>query len=116
MHEMSLAGGILKLVEDAALREGFTQVNRLELQVGKLAGVELASLRFALEVAGQGTCLQGAEVCIDEPAGQGWCMRCARTVEVHERGQACPQCGSAQLVTTGGDQLRVVGLVVHEGA
>jgi hydrogenase nickel incorporation protein HypA/HybF len=112
MHEMSLAGGILKLVEDAAARESFARVTRLNLQAGKLAGVELAALRFALDVVSRGTCLDGAEFCIDEPAGQGWCMQCARPVEVHQRGQACPLCGGWQLVAQGGDQLRVVDMVV----
>lgn len=116
MHEMSLAGGILKLVEDAAAREGFSQVSRLDLQVGRLAGVELASLRFALEVVARGTCLEGAEVCIEEPPGRGWCMPCAQNVEVHAHGQTCPRCGSAQLMATGGDELRVVGLIVRDGA
>jgi hydrogenase nickel incorporation protein HypA/HybF len=111
---MSLAGGILQLVEEAAARDGFMQVKRLELQVGKLAGVELSALRFALEVASHGTCLAGAEISIDEPAGQGWCMPCAQNVAVHARGQGCPLCGGSQLLTTGGDQLRVLGLVVPD--
>jgi len=112
MHEMSLAGGILKLVEDAALREGFGRVAQLRLEAGKLAGVELSALRFALQVVSRGTCLEAAEFLIDEPPGQGWCLNCAQTVEVHERGQPCPRCGGWQLVTNGGDRLRVVDMQV----
>lgn len=114
MHEMSLAGGILKLVEDAAAREGFSRVTWLRLEVGRLAGVELSSLRFALQAVAPGTCLEAAELQIDEPPGQGWCMVCSAEVEVHERGQPCPRCGGFQLVARGGDQLRVVELRVAD--
>ena len=114
MHEMSLAGGILQLVEDAATREGFSRVTLLHLEAGKLSGVELASLRFALEAVSRGTCLEGARIEIDEPPGQGWCMRCSLEVAVHEHGQACPQCGGYQLVARGGDQLRVLDLRVAD--
>lgn len=114
MHEMSLAGGILKLVEDAASREGFARVSRLNLQCGKLAGVELAALRFALDVVSRGTVLDGAEFVIDEPAGDGLCMACGQPVAVTQRGQDCPHCGSGQVVARGGDQLRVVDMIVHD--
>ena len=49
MHEASLAGGILQLVEDAARREKFRRVTLLRLEAGQLAGVETRALRFALE-------------------------------------------------------------------
>jgi len=49
MHEASLAGGVLQLVEDAARREGFTRLISLRLEAGELAGVDVRALRFALE-------------------------------------------------------------------
>jgi hydrogenase nickel incorporation protein HypA/HybF len=74
MHEMSLAGGILKVVDDAASREPFARVQRLTLAAGALAGVEVRALRFALEAMAPGTRLEGAEIVIHEPPGQAWCM------------------------------------------
>ena len=40
MHEASLAGGILQLVERTAERERFARVTHLRLEAGQLAGVE----------------------------------------------------------------------------
>jgi hydrogenase nickel incorporation protein HypA/HybF len=114
MHEASLAGGILKLVEDSARREGFARVTRLRLEAGQLAGVEPRALRFALEALAPGTCLQGTRVEIDEPAGQAWCMRCCTGVAIAQRGDACPQCGGHQLQPTGGTELRVVEMLVED--
>lgn len=114
MHEMSLAGGILKLVEDAARRERFSRVSRLRLEAGQLAGVEPRALRFALDAIAPGTVLDGAQVDIDEPPGQAWCMDCATRVEIVQRGDACPHCGGFKLQPVGGTELRVVDLMVED--
>lgn len=114
MHEMSLAGGILKVVDDAAAREGFARVRRLTLEAGALAGVEVRALRFALEAISPGTRLDGAEFVIDEPPGQAWCAGCAATVAIAARTDACPRCGGYGLRPTGGTALRVVDLLVAD--
>lgn len=116
MHELSLAGGVLRVVEDAARRERFERVSRLTLEVGALSGVEPQALRFALQATAAGTCLDGAEFVFIEPPGQAWCLRCACTVALAARGDACPRCGSYQLQPTGGTELRVVDLIVHDAA
>jgi hydrogenase nickel incorporation protein HypA/HybF len=114
MHEASLAGGILTLVEDSARREGFARVTRLRLEAGQLAGVEPRALRFALEALAPGTALQGATFEIDEPPGQAWCLRCGGTVEIAQRGDPCPACAGYQLQPTGGTELRVVEMLVED--
>jgi hydrogenase nickel incorporation protein HypA/HybF len=114
MHELSLAGGILKVVEDAAARDGFTRVSRLVLEAGALAGVEVRALRFALEAIAPGTLLEGAEVHIDEPAGRAFCLRCGESVIIASRADPCPDCGSHQLAPTGGLDLKVRELIVHD--
>lgn len=114
MHEASLAGGILQLVEDAARREGFRRVRRLQLEAGQLAGIEVRALRFALEALAPGTCLEEARIDIDEPPGQAWCLPCATTVALAQRGDACPHCSRYQLQPTGGTELRVLELLVED--
>jgi hydrogenase nickel incorporation protein HypA/HybF len=114
MHEMSLAGGILKVVEDAAMKEHFRRVQRLTVEAGALAGVELRALRFALDAVSPGTCLDGAEIVIEQTPGQAWCLRCAQTVPIDARTDACPHCGGYQLQATGGTELKVRDLLVHD--
>jgi hydrogenase nickel incorporation protein HypA/HybF len=112
MHELSLAAGVLQLVEDAAQRERFQQVRRLTLQAGALAGVELRALRFALEALAPGTALEGADLVIEQAPGQAWCLQCAATVAIESRTDACPGCGGYQLQPTGGTELKVLDLLV----
>jgi hydrogenase nickel incorporation protein HypA/HybF len=114
MHEMSLAGGILRVVEDAAAREHFKRVSRLTLEAGALAGVEVRALRFALEAMRSGTVLEGAAIEIDEPAGTAWCMPCGCSVIIASRADPCPRCGGWQLTPTGGTELKVRELIVHD--
>jgi hydrogenase nickel incorporation protein HypA/HybF len=114
MHEVSLAGGILKIVEAAAKRENFARVTLLRLEAGSLSGVEVRALRFALEAIAPGTCLQEARLEIATPAGQAWCLSCSATVDLQQRGDACPRCGSYQLQATGGTELRVLDMMVED--
>jgi hydrogenase nickel incorporation protein HypA/HybF len=114
MHEASLAGGVLQLVERTAQRERFARVARLRLEAGALAGVETRALRFALEAIAPGTVLEGAVIDIDEPPGKAWCMDCSMTVAMAQRGDACPHCGGYRLQPTGGTELRVVELMVND--
>ncbi len=114
MHELSLAEGILRVVEHAQARERFVRVKRLGLEVGALAGVEVAALRFALQALAPGTCLAQAEVEIHEPPGQAWCMACSASVVIRNRLEACPRCGGFQLTPTDGMDLRVRDLVVDD--
>jgi hydrogenase nickel incorporation protein HypA/HybF len=112
MHEASLAGGVLQLVEDTAAREGFSRLLVLRLEAGQLAGVDVRALRFALESLAPGTVLDGANFEIEEPPGQAWCLGCSQTVTIAQRGDACPVCGGYQLKPSGGMELRVLDMQV----
>jgi hydrogenase nickel incorporation protein HypA/HybF len=114
MHEVSLAGGILGIAEDAARRERFARVTLLRLEAGALSGVEPRALRFALESLAPGTVLHGAQIEIDTPPGQAWCMQCATTVSLAARGDACPDCDGYQVQPTGGTELRVIDMLVED--
>ncbi|MCE2646216.1 MAG: hydrogenase maturation nickel metallochaperone HypA [Betaproteobacteria bacterium] len=104
MHEMSLAEGLIQVVEEAA---GARTVRTVRLEIGRLAAVELSALRFAFEVVRQGTVAQDAALDVVALPGQAWCMKCCQTVTVEARGDGCPRCGSHQLQVTGGDEMRV---------
>lgn len=107
MHEMSLAEGIIQLVEDTARREKAQRVKTVVLEIGKLSAVEPAALRFCFDVVTRQGIAAGAALEIDEVPGSGWCMPCAATVPLAERFGACPQCGSYQVQPTGGTEMRV---------
>jgi hydrogenase nickel incorporation protein HypA/HybF len=114
MHEASLAGGILQLVEDAARRENFRRVSLLRIEVGQLANVELSALQFSLNAIAPGTVLHDARFEYEQPPGEAWCMACSLSVPLPERGSACPHCGGYQLQPTSGTSLRVIDMLVQD--
>lgn len=114
MHEASLAGGVLQLVDETAAREGFARVTRLRLEVGALAGVELRALQFALEAIAPGTRLAGAQIEFEEPPGQAWCLGCASTTPLARRGDACQHCGDYRVQPTGGTEFRLIEMLVED--
>lgn len=107
MHEMSLAEGVLQLVEETARREQACRVSRVILEIGRLAAVESEALRFCFDVVTRGGIAEGAALEIIDVPGSGWCLPCGETVPIEERFGACPKCGSHQVQPTGGTEMRV---------
>lgn len=113
MHEMSLAEGVIQLIEDSARQNSFTRVKTVWLEIGKLAGVEAEAMRFCFEAVARGGIADGAALEIIETPGIGVCAECGRTMEVAERFQPCPHCGDFGVTVTGGDEMRVKELEVE---
>ena len=113
MHELSLAGGILRVLEQTRERDPFERVTQLRLEVGALASVEIEALRFALNSIAENTVLAGASIEIIQPPGSAWCLPCGQSVTITSRLDSCPVCGGYQLQPTGGTELRVLDMQVE---
>jgi hydrogenase nickel incorporation protein HypA/HybF len=113
MHEMSLAEGVIQLIEDSARQNGFTRVKTVWLELGRFAGVEPEAMRFCFEAVARGSIADGAVLEIIESSGVGVCTECGRSSEVVERFQPCPYCGGFGVSVTGGDVMRVKELEVE---
>ncbi|BBP04469.1 putative hydrogenase nickel incorporation protein HypA [Sulfuriferula plumbiphila] len=110
MHEMSLAEGVLQILEDTATHHGFQQIKRVRLEIGELACVEVESLRFCLDVVVRGSVAENTMLDIVQTPGGGWCMNCSDTVPISALFSACPRCGSYQVQPTHGTEMRVLEL------
>ena len=113
MHEMSLAEGVLQLMEDAAVKQGFTRVKTVWLELGQMAGVEEEALRFCFEVVARETLAHEARLEIEVLPGLGWCTQCDASVPMAELFDACPKCGDHHLQVTAGTEMRVRELEVY---
>ena len=49
---------------------------------------------------------------IEDVAGAGWCMACAKSVAMTEVFAGCPHCGGFQLHVTAGTDIRIKELEV----
>ena len=110
MHEVGLAQEVVRIVEEAALGDGGGRVRAIRLEVGALAGIEVESLRFALEAMLPGTVAQGAGIEIESIPGRGECAACGGRGEVWERLDLCPGCGAPWEEICGGVEFLVRNL------
>ena len=112
MHEMSLAEGVLQLIEDAAREQEFTKVTTVWLEIGQLSGVEVEAMKFCFDAVTRDSVADGARLEIISLPGTGWCMACSVTVPMAEVFGECPKCGGHQMQVTGGTEMRVKELEV----
>lgn len=111
MHELSIAEGIIEVVERTARQNKVERVKKVRVAIGQLAGVDIPSLRFAWESVTRMGVANGAELDIEQPPGQAWCMDCSCTIPLKSFGEPCPHCGGYHVTPTGGRELRVVDLI-----
>ena len=112
MHEMSLCEGIRRVIEDQARAHNVESVKRVRLEIGRFAGVETDALHFAFDVVMRGSVAEGAELVTLELPGRALCYDCMKEVEINDRLDPCPCCGSGKLMPQGGDEMRIKDLEV----
>jgi hydrogenase nickel incorporation protein HypA/HybF len=112
MHEMSLCEGILQILEDNAKSQGFKKVKTVWLEIGALSGVEIEAMKFCFDAVTRNTLAEQAALEIIKNPGLAWCMKCSKNVEVRQRFDECPDCGSYQLQVVAGDEMKIKELEV----
>ena len=112
MHEMSICEGILQVLETSSAEKNFTRVKKVFVEVGPLSGVEVDALRFSFDVVMKGSLADNSVLEIIETDAKAWCLNCNELVTISQRYDDCPQCGSAQIQVTSGDELAIKELEV----
>lgn len=112
MHEMSIAMGIVKIAEDETRKAQARKVERIELEIGTLAGIEFSALDFVWPAAVRDTVLEAAERQVDVIRGRARCMDCDTEFEMEQFYDACPRCKSNLKAILRGKELRVKALEV----
>lgn len=103
MHELAITESLVAAVTE---KVGAARVVRLRLEIGKLSGVVVDSVRFCFDVCAAGTPLEGATLEVVEPPGRALCRDCAEESGVDDGILLC-DCGSANLELLGGTELRI---------
>lgn len=112
MHELSIALGIVKIAEDERRKAKAKTVDSIDLEIGKLSGIELDSLEFAWPVAVKDTVLEHAVKNIESIDGWAKCLECEMEYPVFHAYDGCPACKSYFKDILRGKELRVKSLVV----
>lgn len=113
MHEMSLAEGVLQIIEDHARTQDFTRVKTVWLEIGQLSSVEPEAMRFCFDAVTRGSLAEGARLEIVIVDGGGQCMNCGQTVRLAAVYDACPACGGYPVTPVSGTEMRIKELEVE---
>jgi len=114
MHEMGIAAEVARIAQEEAARAGAARIVGLRLRVGAWSGVEPESLRFALEVLGEGTPLAGCRVEIEAVEPAFACRSCGHTYAGAGHFEPCPACGELGAELVAGDELNLAEIEVED--
>jgi hydrogenase nickel incorporation protein HypA/HybF len=108
VHELGVA---LELVDAIAARAGGARVQRVVLEVGALSSVLPDALSFCLELATEGTIVEGAAIEVRAGAATARCRGCERLLTLARASDRCP-CGAYDLTWLSGEALTILELEV----
>ena len=113
MHELSIAEGVLRIVDAEAKKQGFKRVLRLRMKIGEYAGIIPDCLREFFPIAAKGGPAEGAELLIETVPGRFACPDCGYEGSVDRREACCPDCGSTGIRMVAGRECYVEDMVVE---
>jgi len=105
MHEMTVAYGLLSILQDQAKAHGIARIARVRVKVGRLRGIDSRQLRLAFEALAEGGLADGAALAVEEIAAQARCRACGAVWQAADFRFDCPKCASADAEILGGREL-----------
>lgn len=112
MHELSIVLSIVDIAAAETSKAGAQKVDRIDLEIGKLAGIQIDALEFVWDAAVKNTVLQKAERHIHHITGKARCNDCGTEFPLQQLYDACPHCGQYFNDLLQGQELRIKSLVV----
>lgn len=112
MHELSLLEDVRNIIENHALKQNFTKVTQVTLEIGKLSCVDPDALRFAFDVVMKGSLAENAKLFITELNGIGMCGQCGQKSVMGAIYDPCPTCGNPVVKIIQGMDMKVKDLLV----
>ena len=114
MHELSIAQGILEIVQQHVPDSQAGDVRSVEVQVGRMSGVVPESLEFCFEALVRDSPFSQARLAIEPVPVRCTCRRCAAAFEIDDPIFLCPKCGSGEVQVSSGTELQVVQIELHD--
>jgi hydrogenase nickel incorporation protein HypA/HybF len=111
-YELSIAVGIVNIVEKKTAKAKANKVELIELEIGTLAGIEFDSLDFVWSSAVKDTVLENAVKTINIIHGEAKCSDCDTIFKLDNIFYACPNCNSDLKGIIKGKELLVKSLEV----
>ncbi len=113
MHEVGIAEAILEAGQTEAARIAGARLVSIRVRVGKLSGVDMAALEFALDALRRGTDLETVSIELEAMPRLNACRACGHRFETEMYAENCPQCDAAGPMLVGGEELELTSVEVE---
>lgn len=110
MHELSIVQDLFKICETNAIHHSSKQIRKVEVQVGRLSGVEPYYLQSAFDAFKVGTICADAEILIQIQDIMVNCSSCGFDGYIDADEFLCPNCKSKNLTITAGEDILLMRL------
>ncbi|MBN2071563.1 MAG: hydrogenase maturation nickel metallochaperone HypA [Candidatus Krumholzibacteriota bacterium] len=114
MHEVSLMQNLLNVVSEAAKEQGDGKVTSIHLKIGRMAGVNSDSLRFAFDILSKGTRADSAVLEIEMIPLKIHCNGCSEDISPEEFSLYCSLCGSRDMTIVSGREMEIDYIMVED--
>ena len=95
MHEMSVAQGLLSILQDQAKAHGIARISRVRVKLGRLRGIDARQLRLAFEALAEGGLADGASLDVEEIVAKARCRACGAIWRAPNYQFECHNCTAA---------------------
>jgi hydrogenase nickel incorporation protein HypA/HybF len=113
MHELSVVMSIVETAAEQVRENNANAVERIDLVIGALAGIDQHALDFAWDVAVKSSVLEYAQRNIISVPGRAKCVDCNLEFEMKEIFDPCPKCGEHLNQIIQGRELLIKSLVLN---
>lgn len=100
MHEMSLVGDVIEVVERYAKENSASGVTRVDLRIGEMRDVVDSLMESCFAYLSKGTVVEGAKLCFEKIPLRARCRECNLVFPIDIRNPSrklCPDCSSAEV-------------------
>jgi hydrogenase nickel incorporation protein HypA/HybF len=110
MHELSIALSMIDEIEEQTDKHGYAAVKAVHVRIGVLSGVDPQALRFAYELACEGTALENSRLEIESVPLLVVCPQCSVTHTPDLQHIVCPRCITPEQTIVAGRELELRAL------
>jgi hydrogenase nickel incorporation protein HypA/HybF len=110
---MSIAQGILDIVDEYMTKENGRKLMEVAVEVGELTAVVPDSLTFCFEALVENSPYQDSKISINIIPLTGTCSDCGNSFKIKNFEFVCPDCQSTGIGVNGGQELRISHLEVE---
>lgn len=114
MHELSIAGAIVREVEAALASRPAVRVTTVRLRIGRLSGIVPMALEYGLGFVTPGTRLDGATVEIEDEPVVIWCRPCGCERTTVGSSVRCPTCDTPSADIRAGRGMQIINVDVDD--